>query len=183
MIEQFWDQEGGGFFYTGKDHETLIARTKDPHDSSVPSGNGTAATALLRLAKLSGREDLRDKAVRTLQLCRSLMENSPLAAGQLLLGLDFHLGPVEEIVIVGDPREEETKKVLAVLHSKFRPWHVLATSFVSAGDDPDWDTSVEETMPVLKGKTALGAVTMYLCKDYACQAPQVGAEAAVSALE
>ena len=182
MIEQFWDAAEGGFFFTAKDHETLIARTKDLHDSSIPSGNGTAATALLRLAKLSGRDDLRDKAVRTLQLCRSLMERSPLAAGQLLLALDFHLGPVEEIVIVGDPRVEETKKVLAALHGKFRPHHVLATSFVSAGDDPDWDTSVEETMPVLKGKTALGEVTTYVCRDYACQTPLVGAEAAVAAL-
>ncbi len=104
MVKQFWDNVDGGFFYTAKDHETLIARTKDLHDSSIPSGNGTAATALLRLAKLTGRDDLRDKAVRTLELCRGLMEASPLAAGQLLLALDFHLGPVEEIVIVGDPR-------------------------------------------------------------------------------
>src|SRR5207253_2458817 len=34
MVEQFWDEAEGGFFYTGRDHEALIARTKDPHDSS-----------------------------------------------------------------------------------------------------------------------------------------------------
>src|SRR5947209_11926153 len=27
MVEQFWDAEGGGFFYTGRDHEALIARS------------------------------------------------------------------------------------------------------------------------------------------------------------
>src|SRR5437588_384777 len=31
-VDQFWDDEGGGFFYTGRDHEELIARGKDPHD-------------------------------------------------------------------------------------------------------------------------------------------------------
>ena len=46
------------------DHEALIARTKDPHDNATPSGNAMAVTALLRLAKLTGRSDLQDKAER-----------------------------------------------------------------------------------------------------------------------
>jgi uncharacterized protein len=180
MIELFWDPAAGGFFYTAQDHEVLIARTKDQHDSSIPSGNGLAATALLRLAKLTGRNDLADKAVQTLQLFRGLMESSPLAAGQMLLGLDFCLGPTEEVVIVGDPRAAPTRQVLASLHGKFRPNHVLATRF--AGDELGWDKSVEATLPLLQDKTALGPVTTYLCRDYACQAPLVGAEEAVKAL-
>ncbi len=28
MVDQFWDDAEGGFFFTGKDHEALIARTK-----------------------------------------------------------------------------------------------------------------------------------------------------------
>src|SRR5262245_13320941 len=67
MVEQFWDPEQGGFFFTGKDHESLIARTKDPHDSSVPSGNSMAVTALLRLARMTGRIDLQEKAEATLK--------------------------------------------------------------------------------------------------------------------
>src|SRR5262249_1683232 len=39
MVEQFSDEAEGGFFYTGRSHEQLIARTKDPHDSAIPSGN------------------------------------------------------------------------------------------------------------------------------------------------
>jgi uncharacterized protein len=180
MIEQFWDPSEGGFFYTGRDHEALIARTKDQHDSSIPSGNGMAATALLRLAALTSRDDLRDKAVQTLNLFHGLMESSPMAAGQMLLGLDFHLGPIEEVVIVGNPREPDTRKVLAALHGSFRPHHVLATRFI--GDEPGWDKSLEEKLPLLKDKTALGPVTTYLCSNGTCQAPLVGAEAAVTAL-
>ena len=40
VLAQFADPAGGGFFYTAADHEQLIARTKDLHDSSVPSGDG-----------------------------------------------------------------------------------------------------------------------------------------------
>src|SRR5262249_23105140 len=42
MLDQFWDADEVGFFYTGRDHEALIARLKDPHDSSIPSGNSMA---------------------------------------------------------------------------------------------------------------------------------------------
>src|SRR5262249_33307273 len=73
MRDQFWDEKEGGFFYTGKDHEALIARTKDPHDSSVPSGNALAVTALLRLGKLTGRRELSESAETTLRLFRGLM--------------------------------------------------------------------------------------------------------------
>src|SRR5262249_13745435 len=41
MIEQFWDAEGG-FYFTGKDHESLLARTKDFFDNATPSGNSVA---------------------------------------------------------------------------------------------------------------------------------------------
>ena len=58
MIDEFADPEHGGFFYTGRSHEALIARQKDVYDNATPSGNAMAATALLRLAALTGRDDL-----------------------------------------------------------------------------------------------------------------------------
>ena len=58
MIDEFADAEHGGFFFTGNRHEALIARQKDVHDNATPSGNGMAATALIRLGALTGRDDL-----------------------------------------------------------------------------------------------------------------------------
>src|SRR6185369_11144590 len=51
MLRHFEDKATGGFFYTADDHEQLIARNKDLHDASIPSGNAMAATALIRLGK------------------------------------------------------------------------------------------------------------------------------------
>ena len=42
MIEEFWDDESGGFFFTGKSHESLIVRSKDYFDNATPSGNSVA---------------------------------------------------------------------------------------------------------------------------------------------
>ena len=64
MIDEFADPEQGGFYFTGRRHEALIARQKDIHDNATPSGNGLAATALLRLGALTGRKDLPHRASR-----------------------------------------------------------------------------------------------------------------------
>src|SRR5207344_2486901 len=112
MIAQFWDDAEGGFFFTGNDHESLIARNKDPHDNATPSGNSMAVTGLLRLARLTGDADLFDKAERTLKLFRGLMARSPTAAGQMLNALDFYLGPMQEIAVVGDSANSEVIDVL-----------------------------------------------------------------------
>jgi uncharacterized protein len=165
MIEQFWDETDGGFFYTGKDHETLIARSKDPHDNATPSGNAMAVTGLLRLAKLTGDANLFDKAERTLRLFRGLMERSPMAAGQMLIALDFYLGPVQEIAVVGTG--VEVTEVMRSLRRPFRPHQVLAWK---ANSDPS-------DIPLLQGRKALGAVTTYVCENFTCQTPIVGARA------
>ena len=164
MIEQFWDESEGGFYFTGNDHESLIARSKDPHDNATPSGNSMAVTGLLRLAKLTGDANLLAKATRTLDLFHGLMARSPTAAGQMLSALDFHLGPVQEIAVIGEFSNPEVIEVLRRLRRPFRPNQVVA-----------WKaTGADDALPLLKGRAALGNVTTYICENFVCQAPIVG---------
>ena len=92
ILARFADTEAGGFFYTSIDHEPLIARKKDLWDTPVPSSTGLAATALLRLARHTGRDDYRQAAEETLRVSVGWMERASLGAGQLLLALDAWLG-------------------------------------------------------------------------------------------
>jgi uncharacterized protein YyaL (SSP411 family) len=175
MIEEFWDETEGGFFYTGRTHERLIARSKDPHDSSIPSGNSVSALSLQRLAKLCGRQDFLAKAEETLRLFRGLLERAPSAVGQMLVGLDFFLGPVHEIAVVGDLANGETQQALKAIRRHFIPNKVVAWKQSEA------DSEQERAVPLLADKKALGPVTTYICRDFACQAPLVGAAAAEEA--
>jgi hypothetical protein len=177
LIDEFWDPAEGGFFYTGRSHEALIARNKEPQDSAIPSGNSLAVMALLRLAKLTGREDLWEKAQATLRLFRGLMVGSPMAAGQMLTALDFYLGPVQEFAAVGDPDSPDTRRVLRAIHGGFRPNKVVALL------PPRDGKHAQEVLPLLAGKTSAGPVTTYLCQDFTCQAPWVGPEAVEAALQ
>jgi uncharacterized protein YyaL (SSP411 family) len=177
LLDQFWDPGEGGFFYTGKDHERLITRSKDSQDSSIPSGNSMAASALLRLAKLTGRTDYIQKAEVTLRLFRGLMAQSPLAGGHMLLALDYYFGPVEEFAVVGDPTDKETKRVLELIDERFLPNKILALLPLGINSSPQ-----EKLVPILADKKALGPVTTYICRDYACQTPLVGEQALAAVL-
>jgi uncharacterized protein YyaL (SSP411 family) len=177
MIDQFWDARDGGFFYTGRDHEALLTRSKDPHDSSIPSGNSMAATALLRLARLTGRNVYQERAETTLRLFQSLMTERPFVVSQMLIALDFLLGPDREVAIVGERADPETQAVLRLARARFRPHQVVALR-TAAGDS----AQAEKIIPFLAGKTAVGGITTYVCENYSCKAPLVGVAAAEKAL-
>ncbi|MCK7518514.1 MAG: hypothetical protein MZV64_12740 [Ignavibacteriales bacterium] len=58
-IELFWDGEEGGFFFAAAPEAG--PRRKEIYDGAVPSGNSVMLTNLLRLGRLSGRQELEDQ--------------------------------------------------------------------------------------------------------------------------
>ncbi len=170
VLDHFSDPKGGGFFYTADDHEQLIVRNKDFTDNAVPSGNAMAATALVRLGKLTGKQTYLDAAEKTMLGASDLMQRAPSAAAQMLLAVDLYLGPTYEMVLAGDPEAKDTKATLADLRRRFLPNKVLAFAAEnSAAPEPLAD--------LLRGKSMLGgATTLYVCEGFTCQAPAQGDE-------
>ena len=66
VLARFEDKTRGGFYFTSDDHEPLLQRPKPAGDDAIPSGNGVAAQALLRLGHLLGETRYLDAAERTL---------------------------------------------------------------------------------------------------------------------
>jgi hypothetical protein len=62
----YWDESGGGYFFTAADARDLITRTKTAHDNATPSGNGLMAQILTRLYYLTGEARYRDRAAATI---------------------------------------------------------------------------------------------------------------------
>ena len=111
-----------------------------------------------------------------MQAFRGVLASSPMAAGQMLLALDFHLGPVHEVAVIGEPRSDDVRAVLRELHRQFRP-HIVVAAQSTAG------RQAETVVPLLADKRSMGSVTTYVCRDFACQAPVVGVEGAVKSLD
>ena len=177
MLNRFRDPQGG-FFFTADDHEQLITRQKDMHDSSVPSGNSMAAYALLRLSSLTGRNDYREAAEGTLNVSQGLMERSPTAAGQMLLAADWLIGPSQELVLVGEQNSAEVRELLHTLRRTFLPNSVLAGSEVNY-------SPTALLAPLFQGRTGAGIVspTLFICTDHTCAVPVVGKAAILKQIE
>src|SRR5207245_10467510 len=101
MVEQFWDPQTGGCFFTGKDHAALLQRMKTGEDSAIPSGNAVATMNFLRLFLYTGEQPYLDKAEQALRLFRTHMDQNPFGMASTLCALYFYLSRPKEIVLVG----------------------------------------------------------------------------------
>ena len=52
LIDDFFDPQRDGLFFTSHDHEQLISRSRTFHDEAIPAGNAVAAQALYYLGLL-----------------------------------------------------------------------------------------------------------------------------------
>ncbi len=89
MIHQFWDERNEGFFFAGRENESLIVRSKNPYDNVIPSANSIAVFNLIRLGTLMGEESLKRKAEQILALFYHLFDQSPSGFTAMLSGLSF----------------------------------------------------------------------------------------------
>jgi len=159
IIARFSDTQRGGFFSTPTDHEALIARRKDLEDTPIPSGSSSAALGLLRLAALTGEHSYEEAAIRALQIVHTIAADHPNGFGHLLQAVDFSLGPVREVALVGEP----LGPLARIVRRKLRPKLVLAGS---AG------STRATAVPLLEGRTQIdGAAAAYVCEGFACRAP------------
>jgi uncharacterized protein len=165
MIEEFWDDEDGGFFYTGKSHERLIIRAKDYFDNATPSGNSIAADVLLRLAALTDNDGYRRRAVTILRLVAETVQRYPSGFGRILCAFDFHLRKPREIAVVGDPESTRTQLLQHEVWQHFLPNKVVAQAAPQ-------ETRSLELIPFLRNRGLVDNLpTAYVCEQYTCREP------------
>ena len=179
-LDQFADEEAGGFFDTSADHESLAHPPEGPVRQRHPGrqlgcGGGPPAARLRIPARgpiESGRSD-------TSPPWRASVAQHPGAFGRLLSALDFAIGPVQEVALVGDPAGPDTRDLLAALYARYDPNRVLALRPPGAEGD-----TVTRSIPLLEGRTAIeGRATAYVCQHFACRLPVTTAEALLSQLD
>jgi uncharacterized protein YyaL (SSP411 family) len=160
LLERFADPQGG-YFTTSDDHEQLVTRPKDIQDHPIPSGNSSAAYALVRLAAFTGEREYEQRALGLFRLLHDPAARHPQAFGHLLQALQFHFGPRREVALVGDPVEPLAR----VVRSAFRPAVVMAAKTPT-------DREAEERIPLLAGRDAVdGRAAAYVCENFACRLP------------
>jgi uncharacterized protein YyaL (SSP411 family) len=155
----FEDHDGGGFFASAHKDASLLMRVKDDYDGAEPSGNSIALMNLLRLHRITGREDFERTARKLISAFEPRLASAPFGMPKMLCAAEFDLAPPREIVIAGEIDPEMSR----LLWRDFDPNRiVLHASEKLAG----WQPQVAE----MRGPAA------YVCEDFACREPARNAE-------
>ena len=170
LLDQFEDKADGGFFFTAKDHEQLIHRSKTFADESVPSGNGVAASMLIRLGFLLGETRYLDAAERTLRAAWTGIKDYPQAHMSLVNALEDFLSALQILVVRGEASSAaHWASVLGKLYAPTRMIYAIP-------DDA-------QLPPALAAKRPGETTVAYLCSGMTCSAPLENLEEVTRALK
>jgi hypothetical protein len=172
MILDF-GREGGGFFNTAETHESLIARVREGHDGALPSANSVAARVLSRLSFHLDREDLRARAADAIVDYGKPIARSPRAFASALCVADLLLQGPTELLLLGPSERGDTRALAEALAPHYLPNRVLALL----------DPERPHDTPLTRGKSLVnGHAALYVCRNFACQAPLTSPDEIDSAL-
>ena len=160
LLEQFEDEQHGGFFFTANDHETLLQRPKPDADEATPSGNGVAAHSLLRLGYLLSNTRYIEAAERTLAYASQAMRNSPVSHGALLACWQAMAAPLTTIILRGNANDMRAWQDYCQ-----RSYNPYCMTFAIPSDSAGLPQALQ-TKFADKHKTLA-----YICKGASCQAP------------
>jgi uncharacterized protein YyaL (SSP411 family) len=165
MIDEFWDEQEGALFYTGRSHEDLIVRSKDFFDNATPSGNSVAASVLLRIGLLTDNSDYQRRAATILRLSAASLRRYGAGFGRMLCALDFYLGKPKEIAIIGAAGSADTQSLRKAIWAPYLPNKVVAQAISG-------DTSAADTISLLRNRPEIeGKATAYVCEQFVCKQP------------
>ncbi|MBK9338930.1 MAG: thioredoxin domain-containing protein [Lewinellaceae bacterium] len=156
VYQYFHDSESGLFFFSASDQTDIILRKKDLYDNATPSGNSTMVHNLQRLGILLDRREWRDHAAQMLTKMQVTVERYPLSFERWALALVYEVHPYLEIAVVGSNALEKAQAI----QNRFLPNMALTAN-----------REGENTLPLLAGKSGAEDALIYVCQDYACQAP------------
>ena len=157
LLEYFYDDVQGGFFFTSRNEENLVHKLKPTTDDILPPGNATAIRVLNDLGNLIGNSRYLEAAAKSLDWGRLYIERQPESHYELLQSLENACYPNEQIIIRG-PRGL-MQDWLKIARSNIKPWRK------SYGIPYDEVSLTPSYLPRLASMDTQNKVTAYFCTN------------------
>lgn len=173
LNRHYWDDIGGGYFFTADDAEALIVRTKHANDNATPAGNAVVAGVLARLYYLTGEDVYRRRTEAVIGAFAGEVASNFFPLTTLFNASEF-LQNAAQVVIVGDRNDPGTAALREAAFTTSAPNKLVAT------------LSPDAALPVShpahgKGQSD-GKPTAYVCIGPTCSLPLTSPDALVDAL-
>ena len=155
----FEDRESGGFFASSHEDASRLMRIKDDYDGAEPAGNSISLMNLLRLHRITGREEFLASARNLIGNFQQRLASAPFGMPQMLCAAEFDVAPPREIVIAG----ELDSNMSNLIWREFDPNRVVLHA---SAELVRWQPQVAE----MRGPA------VYICQNFACREPARDAE-------
>ena len=138
-------------------------------DADLPAANSVAAMNLLRIATLTGSAPARTKADAIFRSYAGQMTSSPASLPSLVSALLAGAAPAREVIILGNPANDDAKALLRVVRETFAPLRSLVVANTEAER-----TKLAGYIPLIaEMKPAGDKATAYVCVGTQCKSPIV----------
>lgn len=166
MMDLFWDDHAGGFFFSGNDDEPLLVNQKESYDGALPSGNSVAACQLLRLAKLTGDFTLEEKVQQMFQVFSKDIHDYPNGHAMMLQSVMLSQQAMKEVVIVMDDETKEVVDFIQHIQENFHP--EISLMAVKRNEQAKFS----EIAPFIEDYAMINEKpTIYVCENFQCNQP------------
>ncbi len=150
VINQFSDDENGGYFFSGSENENLILDTKETYDGAIPSGNSVLYYDFVRLSQLSTDDIWQEKAAKQMVFLAEKSQEYPTGHSMFLFSLLYYRNPPPRIIVVCSGKE--TPETVITKLPLFADIQIL----------PE---------PTNEYKSINDKTTFYVCKNHMCLPP------------
>jgi len=168
LLRLFWDDDTGGLFMYGSDSEQLISRPKEGYDGAAPSANSVSANNLIRLARLTGKYELEEKAHQIIKAFSGSIDAYPAGFSHMLNAAVMLEAGGHEVIVAGRPEEGATE-LINTLRQGFRPFTVTM-HYNEAAED------LAKLVPHITDYSTIGGkAAAYVCRSFTCNRPATDA--------
>ena len=170
LVENFCDEEGGGFFDAPRSAildgalGALSAPRKPFQDSPTPSGNSAAAILLLRMHAYTNENSYRNRAEKTLRVFAGLAEQVGIFAGTYGIASVHLFRPYTQVIVIGNDRTADELYAAAIA-----PF-ALNKSVVRLKSIGELPPALRETVPAIPAVRA-GKTVAIVCSNFTCMPP------------
>jgi uncharacterized protein len=167
-LSRFWDPSAGGFFQTADGAAGVPgSRSRPLIDGVIPSANSAGAYVLTKLAEITAREKYRAHAESIIRLYPREAPANGLSFAFFLSALDFFLGPSFQVVVAGNPEDQEARAMLRHLNRRYLP--NVSVVFRPTGEQA---SEIVRIAPYTASQNLVnGKATAYVCMGWACELP------------
>jgi uncharacterized protein YyaL (SSP411 family) len=167
FLDQFWDEDNGGFFFSIIDEDQVYGRQKQIFDGAIPSSNSVAMLNLIRLSRLTGDTKMEEFADEIGKAFSADLIRSGASICQGMQSIQFLNSNAKEITLAAD--QETADDVLHSYRKIFSPFSILHVKTERSG------IILNEVAPYTSNQQMIdGQASLYVCKHFTCDKPVTG---------